>query len=285
MGVDHYVYFFFDKMLDEVVNILNKLGRVTFKPVDWEFEEKIRQWLVREWYRYRIRVPEPVRVYSGVLFPNHRIKTVEGKEIGDMDFSIYRVGWLSVLELHPNPRSWWWDAYSHEVIAFLRQFFKWDVLLIAGLNDWTDLREALGLDNMELFVARLAEWTALRSLPVVPSSLTLAKEGLLDIGYGLYRLFLPEKERYGYILVEPFNGYTAAWVAGAVDFRDPEEVCDAFGEGMELALDLTGASLLPLRELEPVHDDELVSLVRKTFRAHVVGNYDLLPCGERWWER
>ncbi|WP_206205052.1 hypothetical protein [Thermococcus sp. 9N3] len=281
MGVDHYVYLFFDRMLDEVLNIVNKLGRVTFKPVDWEFEEKIRQRLVREWYRHGIKVPEPVRVYSGVLFPKRCIKTIEGKEIRDMDFSIYRVGWLSVLELHPNPRSWWWDAYSHEMIAFLRQFFKWNVLLIAGLNDWTDLQEALGLDDMELFVARLAEWTALGSLPVVPSSLTLAKGNLLDIGYGLYRFFLPERERYGYVLVEPLDGYTVTWVAGAVDFRDPEEVCDAFGEGMGLSLDLTGASLLPLEELEPVHDDELLSLVRKTFRAHVTGNYDLLPCGKR----
>jgi len=164
MGVDHYVYFFFDKMLDEVVNILNRLGRVAFKPVDWEFEEKIRQRLVREWCRHGIKVPEPVRVYSGVLFPKRCIKTIEGKEIRDMDFSIYRVGRFSVLELHPNPRSWWWNAYSHELVRFLATFLRGEVLLICGYQDDIDLTD-LGLeyDNRYLLVDRLVELLGLGS--------------------------------------------------------------------------------------------------------------------------
>ncbi|EEB73322.1 MULTISPECIES: hypothetical protein [Thermococcus] len=50
-----------------------------FKPIDWEFEEKVRQRIVREWYRHGIKLPAPVGVYSGVLFPNYRVKTTEGK--------------------------------------------------------------------------------------------------------------------------------------------------------------------------------------------------------------
>ncbi len=66
------------KLLEDI-NILKKASAVEFKPIDWEFEEKVRQRIVREWYRHGIKLPAPVGVYSGVLFPNYRVKTTEGK--------------------------------------------------------------------------------------------------------------------------------------------------------------------------------------------------------------
>ncbi len=189
MGVDHYLLFVFEQTPERVEEFLRREFRARFDPDNTDKWTRAEIMYLR---RKGILKKSFDLISSGYLWFKQPLQTVRGGFIEGADFKIYLAGWFSVLELHPNPRGWWWDVYSHELMRFLTVFMNGEALLISGYQDDIDLTD-LGLeyDNYYFLIDRLVELLGLGELQILPSAFSVIKRGSLGGMTG----FMPLKRK------------------------------------------------------------------------------------------
>ncbi|WP_258083145.1 hypothetical protein [Thermococcus thermotolerans] len=117
MGVDNYLYFVFGEKPEEVENFLKKEFEIKIR--DEEFDDPRM-----EHFKRKGTIDESFGIIAaGDLFFDP-LRNIRGESVANADFWIYTVKDHTILEIHPNPRSKWWDVYSHELMKFLTVFMN-----------------------------------------------------------------------------------------------------------------------------------------------------------------
>ncbi|NJE54805.1 hypothetical protein [Thermococcus sp. 21S9] len=263
MGVDTYVYLVFDKKPEEVEDFLKREFKVEVR--DEEFGDARMDYL-----RGKGLLGEDFQlITSGELLFDPPLRTDDGETIVDADFRIYTVKGYTILEIHPNPRSWWWFVLSSEVIRLLKQFMKAEPLLICGYRDDTDLTE-LGFeqDMSYLLINLLPETIKNRKLEILPSGLTVVKKELLGIEDGLYELIeRPRREEKEYVLVKTLDNYKVLVSIEEIDLTDEECYSDILEDKALFSLKIVGLTFKRIGR--KVEDEFLIKRAEEYFKAQV----------------
>ena len=207
MGVEYFLCFIFDKAPEDVERFVSSGFKVRLRGPD-EFDRRFMEIERQEFLRKGLLKYPVVLIEKGGLWPRKPLETSDEKfkPVDYFDLRLFRVGDYSLLELNPHSRSSWMFVKSSELLEFLKPFLKQGVLMIAGYNDTTDLTKVGLKEDDELLLYMELVSIIEKKEKILPSGVTIVRDGLLPLEDGLYELIGADEERE-YVLIKSLDGY------------------------------------------------------------------------------